>query len=144
MSQKIELLAPAKDYECGVAAINHGADAVYVGAPKFGARATAGNSLADIERLCRYAHLYHASVHVALNTILTDEELETVIESAGLKPYRYGFAVSFPCVLFIRNNMLICINHEPEFILRSDENALFLININAPAVLALFQQNAAV
>ena len=76
MSQKIELLAPAKDYECGVAAINHGADAVYVGAPKFGARVAAGNSLADIERLCRYAHLYHAHVHVALNTILTDEELE--------------------------------------------------------------------
>ena len=76
MAQKIELLAPAKDYECGVAAINHGADAVYVGAPKFGARVTASNSLADIERLCRYAHLYHASVHVALNTILTDEELE--------------------------------------------------------------------
>ena len=76
MVQKIELLAPAKDYECGVAAISHGADAVYVGAPKFGARAAAGNSLADIERLCRYAHLYHAYVHVALNTILTDEELE--------------------------------------------------------------------
>ena len=76
MAQKIELLAPAKDYECGVAAINHGADAVYVGAPKFGARVAAGNSLADIERLCRYAHLYHAHVHVALNTILTDEELE--------------------------------------------------------------------
>ena len=76
MAQKIELLAPAKDYACGVAAINHGADAVYVGAPKFGARVAAGNSLADIERLCRYAHLYHAHVHVALNTILTDEELE--------------------------------------------------------------------
>ena len=76
MGQKIELLAPAKDYECGVAAINQGADAVYVGAPKFGARVAAGNSLADIERLCRYAHLYHVHVHVALNTILTDDELE--------------------------------------------------------------------
>ena len=51
MAQKIELLAPAKDYDCGVAAINHGADAVYVGAPKFGARVAAGNSLADIEQL---------------------------------------------------------------------------------------------
>ena len=76
MAQKVELLAPAKDYACGVAAINHGADAVYVGAPKFGARVAAGNSIADIEQLCRYAHLYHAHVHVALNTILTDEELE--------------------------------------------------------------------
>lgn len=80
MAQTIELLAPAKNYECGVAAINHGADAVYVGAPKFGARAAVGNSLNDIEKLCRYAHLYHAHVHVALNTILTDEELDVARE----------------------------------------------------------------
>ncbi|MCQ2280955.1 MAG: U32 family peptidase [Bacteroidales bacterium] len=77
MATKIELLSPAKDLECGIAAINHGADAVYVGAPAFSARVTAGNSLEDIEKLCRHAHLYHAHVHVALNTILTDSELET-------------------------------------------------------------------
>ena len=75
-SRSIELLAPAKDLACGMAAIDHGADAVYVGAPQFGARVTAGNSLQDIEQLCDYAHLYHAQVHVALNTILTDRELE--------------------------------------------------------------------
>lgn len=74
--QSIELLAPAKDLACGMAAIDHGADAVYVGAPQFGARVTAGNSLQDIEKLCDYAHLYHAQVYVALNTILTDRELE--------------------------------------------------------------------
>ncbi len=76
MSVKIELLSPAKDLECGLMAINHGADAVYIGAPQFSARAAAGNTVADIEKLCNYAHLYHAHVHVALNTILTDKELE--------------------------------------------------------------------
>ncbi len=76
MAQKIELLAPAKDYECGVAAINHGADAVYIGAPMFSARASAGNAVSEIEKLCHYAHLYRARVHVALNTILKDSELE--------------------------------------------------------------------
>jgi putative protease len=72
----IELLAPAKDLECGRAAINYGADAVYVGAPKFGARAAAGNSLNDIAKLIQYAHRYWAKVYVALNTILFDDELD--------------------------------------------------------------------
>ncbi|WP_102409158.1 peptidase U32 family protein [Parabacteroides bouchesdurhonensis] len=72
----IELLAPAKDLICGIEAINHGADAVYIGAPKFGARAAAGNSLDDIKTLCDYAHLYGARIYVALNTILKEDELE--------------------------------------------------------------------
>ena len=71
----IELLAPAKDLNCGIEAINHGADAVYIGAPKFGARAAAGNSLDDIRALCEHAHLYNARIYVALNTILKEEEL---------------------------------------------------------------------
>ena len=54
--QTLELLAPAKNLECGIAAIDHGADAVYIGAPRFGARAAAGNSLEDIRQLCDYAH----------------------------------------------------------------------------------------
>lgn len=73
---KIELLSPAKNLECAVAAINHGADAVYIGGPSFGARAAAGNSFEDLEKLLRYAHPYHAKVFVTLNTILTDKELE--------------------------------------------------------------------
>ena len=73
--RKIELLAPAKDLSCGIEAIRHGADAVYIGAPKFGARAAAGNSTDDIHSLCEYAHLYGARVYVALNTILREEEL---------------------------------------------------------------------
>ena len=73
--RRIELLAPAKDLACGIEAINHGADAVYIGAPKFGARAAAGNSLDDIRALCDYAHLYNVRIYVALNTILREDEL---------------------------------------------------------------------
>ena len=74
--RKIELLAPAKNLECGIAAIDHGADAVYIGAPRFGARAAAGNSLDDIAELVKYAHLYNVRIYVTLNTILKDEELK--------------------------------------------------------------------
>lgn len=74
--RKIELLAPAKNLECGMEAINHGADAVYIGAPRFGARAAAGNSLDDIAALVQYAHLYNARIYVTVNTILKEEELE--------------------------------------------------------------------
>ena len=73
--RKIELLAPAKNLECGLAAVDHGADAVYIGAPRFGARAAAGNSLDDIARLVDYAHLYGVRIYVTVNTILRDEEL---------------------------------------------------------------------
>ena len=75
-SRKIELLAPARNLECGIEAINHGADAVYIGAPKFGARAAATNSMEDIERLTDYAHLYGVRIYVTVNTILKDEELK--------------------------------------------------------------------
>ena len=73
--RRIELLAPAKNLECGIEAVNHGADAVYIGAPRFGARAAAGNTLEDIAALVGHAHLYRARVYVTVNTILTDEEL---------------------------------------------------------------------
>jgi putative protease len=72
----LELLAPAKNADFGIEAIKHGADAVYIGGPAFGARYGAGNTLADIERLCTFAHRYHAKVFVALNTILRYNELE--------------------------------------------------------------------
>jgi putative protease len=71
---KLELLAPAKDLASGILAINCGADAVYIGAEKFSARAAAKNSLADIEQLVKHAHRYWAKVYVALNTLLTPEE----------------------------------------------------------------------
>ncbi|MBI4984320.1 MAG: U32 family peptidase [Rhodocyclales bacterium] len=72
----LELLAPARNLACGIAAIDHGADAVYIGGPAFGARAAAGNTPADIAALAAHAHRYGARVLVALNTILKDEELE--------------------------------------------------------------------
>jgi len=72
----LELLAPAKNADFGIAAIRHGADAVYIGGPAFGARYGAGNDLADIARLCEFAHRFHAKVFVAQNTILHDAELE--------------------------------------------------------------------
>lgn len=76
--RKIELLAPAKNLECGIEAINHGADAVYIGAPKFSARAAAGNTLEDIKVLTDYAHQFGVKIYVALNTIFTDKELPEV------------------------------------------------------------------
>ncbi len=72
---RVELLAPAKDLDSGMAAINCGADAVYIGASRFGARESAGNSLADIDNLINYAHKYWARVYVTVNTLLHDNEL---------------------------------------------------------------------
>lgn len=87
--RKIELLAPAKNLECGIEAINHGADAVYIGAPKFGARAAAGNSAEDIAALVEYAHLYNARIYVTVNTILRDDELRET-EAMIWELYRIG------------------------------------------------------
>lgn len=72
----LELLSPAKNADQGIAAINHGADAVYIGASSFGARTAAGNSVEDIERLVRHAHLYGSKVFATVNTLLFDSELE--------------------------------------------------------------------
>ena len=74
--KKIELLSPAKNLEVGIAAINHGADAVYIGGPSFGAREKVGNSIEDIEALCKHAALFDAKVYVTMNTLLFDSELE--------------------------------------------------------------------
>lgn len=75
---RIELLAPARNADIGIEAIRHGADAVYIGAPRFGARQSAGNPIEDIERLVRYAHLFHARVYVTINTIIREDELADV------------------------------------------------------------------
>lgn len=76
----LELLAPAKNLECGIAAISHGADAVYIGADHFGARASASNSVADIHALCDFAHLFGAKVYVTVNTIIYEDELSATQE----------------------------------------------------------------
>ena len=74
--RKLELLAPAKNLECGIAAIDSGADAIYIGASKFGARQAVGNSIEDIGKLCRYAHRFGCKVYVTVNTIIFDNELD--------------------------------------------------------------------
>ena len=74
--RQLELLAPARDKQVGIAAIDCGADAVYIAGPQFGARQAAGNSIEDIRQLCTYAHRFGARIFVALNTILYDDELE--------------------------------------------------------------------
>ena len=82
MSKAIELLAPAKDLQCGIAAIDHGADAVYIGATRFGARHAAGNSVEDIALLCRYAHQFGAKVYATVNTVVYDHELPEAMRLA--------------------------------------------------------------
>ena len=83
VNREIELLAPARDLTTGIEAIRHGADAVYIGAPKFGARAAAGNSVDDIRQLVEFAHPYGVKVYVTLNTIIFDHELEEAHQLAG-------------------------------------------------------------
>lgn len=85
----LELLCPAKDYETGVAAINHGADAIYIGADKFGAREDAGNTISDIEKLVGFAHQYFVKVYVTVNTIIFENELSQV-KSLIENLYRIG------------------------------------------------------
>lgn len=87
--RKLELLAPAKDKKTAITAIESGADAVYIGSPKFGARQAVGNSLEDIKEVVDYAHKFYVKVHVTINTILTDEEL---LQAADLinKLYEIG------------------------------------------------------
>ena len=78
--RQLELLAPARDLQIGIAAIDCGADAVYIAGPQFGARQAAGNSIEDIKALCNYAHKFGARIFITLNTILYDEELEAAYE----------------------------------------------------------------
>ncbi|MBT0570619.1 U32 family peptidase [Curvibacter sp. CHRR-16] len=78
----LELLSPARDADIGIQAINHGADAVYIGGPGFGARTSASNSVADIARLVQHAHRYHARIFATMNTILRDDELEQARQQA--------------------------------------------------------------
>ena len=105
--RKIELLAPAKNLECGIEAVNHGADAVYIGAPKFGARAAAVNSLEDIAALVAYAHLYNVRIYVTVNTILKEEELAET-EKMIWELYRIGVDA-----LIVQDMGITCLNLPP-------------------------------
>ena len=103
----IELLSPAKNLECGLEAIRHGADAVYIGAPKYGARAAAGNSLDDLRQLADYAHQFGARVYVTLNTIVYDDELAEV-EALVWQLYRIGIDA-----LIVQDMALLTMNLPP-------------------------------
>lgn len=103
MPQKLELLAPAKDAIHGREAINHGADALYIGPPAFGARVAAGNSLQDIEQLVNYAHLYHAKVYVTVNTLLYDNEME-----AAAQMIHQLYAIGVDAILIQDMGLLQC------------------------------------
>ncbi len=81
--QTIELLAPARDADVAIDAIRHGADAVYIGASRFGARAQAGNAVSDIARVCDFAHQFNARVYATVNTIVYDHELADVERLVG-------------------------------------------------------------
>ena len=113
----LELLAPAKNLECGIAAIDHGADAVYIGASRFGARVAAGNSVDDIRRLCDYAHPFGVKVYVTVNTILYDDELEATrqllleLQQAGVD----AILVQDMAVLEMRNEKLEIRNEDFSF-----------------------------
>ena len=80
--KSVELLAPAKDLQSAVAAVDYGADAVYIGGAKFGARYAAGNSAGEIARVVEYAHRYGVRVHATLNTLIYDDELEAAERQA--------------------------------------------------------------
>ena len=117
----LELLAPAKNLECGIAAIDHGADAVYIGASRFGARVAAGNCVDDIHRLCDYAHPFGVKVYVTVNTILYDDELEATrqllqeLQQVGVD----AILVQDMAILEMRKEKLEMGNDEPFPILHS-------------------------
>ena len=76
LAHQLELLSPARNADIGIEAVNHGADAVYIGGPSFGARSSADNEVSDIARLVQHAHRFHSRIFVTLNTIMRDDELE--------------------------------------------------------------------
>lgn len=127
--QGIELLAPAKDLECGKAAIDCGADAVYLGAPKFGARESAGNSLEDIAELAAHAHRYWARVYVTLNTLLCEDELPQAEE---LVNELYGIGIDG---LIIQDTALLEMDLPPIPIIASTQ-----MHNNTPEKVAFLEQ----
>ena len=129
IARKIELLSPAKDLLCGVEAINHGADAVYIGAPQFSARSSAGNSIQDIEELVKYAHRYFARVYVALNTILKEDEL-AVAETMARQLQGIGVdALIIQDMALTEMNLSIPLHASTQMDNRTPERVRFLENV---------------
>ena len=137
MSQerRIELRAPARNLETGIAAINHGADAVYIGAAQFGARQAAGNSVEDIAALVEYAHVYGVKVYVTLNTIIYDDEVEDV-ERLVTKLYEIGVdALIVQDMGIARMNIPpIPLHASTQMDNRTPEKARFLASVGFPRI----------
>lgn len=125
--RKVELLAPARNLECGLEAIRHGADAVYIGAARFGARAAAGNSIEEIAELANFAHLYDARVYVTVNTILKDSELADT-EALIWKLYKAGVdAILVQDTAILRMNLPpIALHASTQMDVRSIDKVRFL------------------
>ena len=136
MRQQLELLAPARDAEIGIAAIDCGADAVYIAGPKFGARQAAGNDISQIKELCSHAHRYGARVFVALNTILYDDELESAygqmlqVQEAGADAIIIQdmaiLKMASEGIRDIRKDFHIPIHASTQCAIRTPEQAVFL------------------
>ena len=128
--REIELLAPAKDAEVAIAAINCGADAVYMGANKFGARSAAGNSIADLKRVADYAHKFNARLYATVNTILYDSELKDV-ERLIRELYRIGVdALIVQDMSILRMDIPpIALHSSTQCDLRTPEKARFLSEV---------------
>ena len=144
----IELLAPAKNLQTGISAINHGADAVYIGAARFGARQAAGNSVEDIAKLVEYAHIFGVKVYVTLNTIIYDDE---IAEAERLITELYNVGVD---ALIVQDMGILRMNIPPiplhastQMDNRTAEKVKFLSDVGFPRVvlareLSLEQINA--
>ena len=133
--RKIELLAPAKNLETGIAAINHGADAVYIGAVQFGARQAAGNSISDISALVDYAHIFGVKVYVTLNTIIKDDEIAEA-EQLITELYRIGIDALIVQDMGISkmNVPPIPLHASTQMDNRTVEKAVFLSKIGFPRI----------
>ncbi len=134
--RQLELLAPARDAQIGIAAIDCGADAVYIAGPQFGARQAAGNTIDDIRTLCSYAHRFGARIFVALNTILYDDELETAyrqmmaVQEAGADAIIIqDFAIlkmAAEGIGNLREDLKIPLHASTQCAIRTPEQAVFL------------------
>ena len=124
---RIELLAPARNADVAFAAITHGADAVYMGASRFGARAQAGNSVDDVARVCDFAHMFRARVYATVNTIIYDHELRQV-EQLIHDLYRAGVdAIIVQDMGILRLDLpLVALHASTQCDLRTPEKARFL------------------
>lgn len=125
--QFLELLAPARTAEIGIAAIDCGADAVYIAGPSFGARAAAGNSVEDIARLCSYAHMFGARIYATVNTIIYEDELDEArklvhaLADAGVD----ALIVQDPAVIRMAEGTGMALHASTQCAIRTPEKAKF-------------------